>query len=296
MAYNIGNLKLVESPNRTNASGRYIRLVVIHDMEFPERDDAAESVANFFHNSSVQASAHLCVDDNSAVRCVKDEDVAWAAPGANSDGLQMELAGYSSQKTSDWEDSYSKDELKLAAHLTAQWCRKYNIPVKKLTHSELAAGKKGIIGHRDATAVYHLSTHTDPGTNFPWGYFIKLVKAAYADLTDKPAPTPKPASKVSVKELEIAVHLRKPNEEWTKRTDYALKVVRQGPSGHFPVKDLQKFVGTTVDGDWGGVSQGAYIKTVRAIQKALGVTADGVWGPGTNTAYHKARAKYFLDK
>lgn len=69
-------------------------------MEAPEKGDTAENIANYFHTTVKQASAHICVDNNSIVQCVLDNDIAWAAPGANSDGIHIEMAGYAKQKKS----------------------------------------------------------------------------------------------------------------------------------------------------------------------------------------------------
>lgn len=155
-----------------------VRVVVIHDMEAPEGPNTAENVAAYFRNSGVVASAHICVDNNSAVRCVPDSDTAYAAPGANSDGLQLEIAGYMRQTRAQWLDDYSRAALKQAAKVTAEWCKKYNLPVVRLTRAELKAGRRGITCHADVSAVYRKSDHTDPGPNFPWDFFLAEVKNA----------------------------------------------------------------------------------------------------------------------
>src|SRR5688572_29051390 len=91
---------------------RQVRLVVIHSMEAPEKGETAENVARYFQNprdkngKPVKASAHLCVDSDSIVQCVLDNDVAYAAPGANSDGVHIELSGYAKQTRKEWLDAY----------------------------------------------------------------------------------------------------------------------------------------------------------------------------------------------
>ncbi|MDF5708860.1 MAG: N-acetylmuramoyl-L-alanine amidase [Nostoc sp. S4] len=160
---------------------REVRVIVIHTMEAPEKGTTAENVAKYFQNlpSNNKASAHLCIDNNSIVQCVLDNDVAYAAPGANHNGIQLELAGYSNQNRDDWFDEYSKALLENAANAAAQYCLKYNLPRKHLSNAELKAGKEGIIGHVQATEVFKLSDHTDPGENFPWDYFIDRVEDYY---------------------------------------------------------------------------------------------------------------------
>jgi N-acetyl-anhydromuramyl-L-alanine amidase AmpD len=161
---------------------RNVRVVVIHSMEAPEKGETAENVARFFQNTQNPASAHLCIDNNSIVQCVFDNDIAFAAPGVNSDGIQLELAGFAKQKREEWMDAYSILVLENAANAAAQYSLKYNIPIKHLTDAELEAGQKGIIGHVQATRVYKKSTHTDPGEGFPWDHFIDRVKQHHAQL------------------------------------------------------------------------------------------------------------------
>lgn len=158
---------------------RTVRVVVIHDMEADESKKTAENVAHYFATTDTKASAHICVDNDSTIQCVMDNNVAWAAPGANNDGIQIELAGYGKQTKDEWMDDYSKALLERAADATAQYCLKYGIPVVHLTNEELEAGKKGIVGHVQVSQVYKKSNHTDPGPNFPWLYFISQVEGAY---------------------------------------------------------------------------------------------------------------------
>lgn len=156
---------------------RNVRLIVIHAMQFPERTDAAEVIAHDFATrpESSKASAHLCIDNNSIIQCVWDNDVAYAAPGANSDGLQIELAGFTEQSGAQWLDDYSKAMLELAAKACAQYCGKYAIPSRHLTNAELQTGAKGFVGHDQVSEVYKKSDHTDPGAGFPWDYFMGRV-------------------------------------------------------------------------------------------------------------------------
>lgn len=158
---------------------RKVRVIVIHDMEYPEVMTAAEDVAHYFATTVTPASAHICVDSDSIVQCVHDRDVAYAAPGCNTDGIQLELAGYGRQTRADWLDLYSTALLNRAADATAQYCLKYDIPVVHLTNAQLESGAKGIIGHYQASAVYKKSDHGDPGPNFPWDVFMALVVQAH---------------------------------------------------------------------------------------------------------------------
>jgi N-acetyl-anhydromuramyl-L-alanine amidase AmpD len=168
-----------EEPGR-----RPVRVITIHSMEFVEKGDSAEVIAHDFatRKADNKGSAHINVDNNSIIQCVKDNQIAYAAPGVNRDGIHIELAGYAKQSEKEWLDAYGIALLALAADATAQYCLKYEIPPVHLTDEELKAGRKGIIGHVQATRVYPRAGgqfHQDPGPNFPWTYFMGHVKSAY---------------------------------------------------------------------------------------------------------------------
>jgi N-acetyl-anhydromuramyl-L-alanine amidase AmpD len=165
---------------------RQVRVIVIHSMEAPEKGNTAENVARFFQNPGNQVSAHLCVDSDSIVQCVFDNDVAFAAPGANHDGIQIELAGFSRQTREEWLDAFGILMLNNAANATAQYCLKYNIPIRHLTDTELKDGAtKGIVGHSQVSKAFKLSTHTDPGTGFPWDHFLERVAHHHTERAKK---------------------------------------------------------------------------------------------------------------
>lgn len=166
---------------------RKVRVIVIHDMEAVESDSTAENVAHYFATTNTKASAHICVDNNSIIQCVRDRDVAYAAPGCNSDGIQIELAGYGNQSESQWKDFYGIALLALASDAVAQYAIKYDIPLVHLTNAQLKAGKKGIIGHYQASAVYKKSDHSDPGSAFPWQYFLASAQQFYDERTRRSA-------------------------------------------------------------------------------------------------------------
>jgi len=157
------------------------RLIVIHDMEFPEKAGAAAAVANYFATTTTKASAHICVDNLSIFQCVKDSYVAWAAPGANHDGIQIELAGFAAQTPGEWRDLYSTGLLALAADAAAQYSLKYDIPLIHLSDDNLRKGNRGVVGHAQVSRVYKQSTHTDPGENFPWSRFLAYAKASWLE-------------------------------------------------------------------------------------------------------------------
>jgi N-acetyl-anhydromuramyl-L-alanine amidase AmpD len=166
----------IQARNYTRGPRRNrIDLIVIHDMEAPEKGTTAEAVARYFQ-SNVQASAHYCIDSNSIVQCVRDSDIAWHAPGANHNGIGLEHAGYARQTRHEWFDAYSTKMLLLSAKLTARLCKKYGIPVRFVSPPGLMNEERGITTHRAVSAAFRRSSHTDPGTAFPMEWYLIQVR------------------------------------------------------------------------------------------------------------------------
>lgn len=184
----------IRARNFTPTSGRKVNRVVMHTMEAPEGLTTAESVSQWAAGPGAPlASWHYAVDVNSVVQCVLEKDVAWAAPGSNHDGIQIELAGRAGQTAAQWADPYSKSQLALAALLVAEICKRHDIPPVKLTPAQVRAGGRGICGHIDVTRAFpNMGTHWDPGPNFPWDEFLGMVREALAPkpLRNWPVPIP----------------------------------------------------------------------------------------------------------
>lgn len=170
--------KFIQARNYTKVSKRDIDQIVIHTMEADEKPTTAEAVAAWFAGSTApEASTHYNFDSDSIVQSVYDHDVAWCAPGANHNGLHMEHAGRASQNWRGWHDPFSQKMLLLSAQLVAQKCKRYGIPVRRLTPAQVRAGAKGICGHIDVTRAFpDKGSHTDPGKDFPWRQYLKYVK------------------------------------------------------------------------------------------------------------------------
>lgn len=199
----LADLPVVHAANYYSTRTHKPRLIVLHTPQTAETSSAAEGVARYFatggtYNNGwrrtadgiVIGSTHLVSDNDSAIRCVHDHETAFGAAGANHDGLHHEIAGRTPQTPAEWADPYSTDALHLAAPLDAEWCELHEIPPFRLNDSQLLAGQSGFVGHDQVSRVYHKSTHTDPGADFPWGRYMQLVRRALEPGLNVP-PLPK---------------------------------------------------------------------------------------------------------
>lgn len=260
-------MQFVKAANFTATSGRSIDLLVIHDMEAPEKMDTAEAVANYFARPSTQASAHYNIDANSIVQCVRDRDVAWAAPGANHDGIQFEHAGYARQTTDEWLDAYSRQMLfQQSAPLFAKKCKEHRIPPVFLRAPDLVSQKRGITTHWQVTLAFSRGQgHTDPGGNFPIQRFMVEVQKAYGA-----PPSRKPAAQ------------KKP-----------MPVLREGMAGH-NVKIAQRLLNYEEKRAWDDIQVDGVFGTrtkaeVSEFQRRAGLHVDGMVGKMTWQALWTAR-------
>lgn len=252
----------IPSPNKYEGRVAPIRVIVLHTMETDETSNMAEAVANYFSRTTTRASAHLCVDNDSTVRCVDDQDTAWAAPGANADGLQIEMAGRASQTLELWGDDYSKALLERAVREVAAWCSRWGVPARTLTDAQLGDGmSRGVVTHAQVSRVFKRSDHTDPGIGFPMGVFLQRVQQILTPIPKPPAPVPTKPASVKVPPFPGTV------QRGSHGTAVRLVQDRLHDRGWR----------ITVDGDFGPATE----KVVKAFQRDKRLWVDGICGPNT---------------
>jgi len=129
------------------------------------------------HTTSREASAHYVVDQAHVIQCLSESTIAWQAP-PNTGAIGIELCDPQKGSASRWRDPDHEAMLHLAAKLTYEIAGRWHVPLYKLTATQLRAGKRGVCGHADVSAAWHLTDHIDPGTGFPWAHFMDLLGAA----------------------------------------------------------------------------------------------------------------------
>jgi N-acetyl-anhydromuramyl-L-alanine amidase AmpD len=190
-AFNPDAIPFVEAQHWQRDAGPQSKsLIVLHCMEYPETATSAEWCADFFAGrrgmTAPKASAHYCVDADSIVCCVRDDMIAWHAPGANRYSIGIEHGGYARQTRLQWLDDYSLSMLHLSARLTAHLCREKRIPVRFLQAEQLRRGAPGITTHAEVTRAWpEKGSHWDPGPHFPINDYLAWVNEAM------PLPAPR---------------------------------------------------------------------------------------------------------
>ncbi|MEW1645426.1 N-acetylmuramoyl-L-alanine amidase [Streptomyces sp. NPDC091219] len=118
---------------------------------------------SIFQNPQKKVSAHYLVRsaDGHVAQCVREADIAWHAGNwdYNTRSIGIEHEGWVDQPQWFTDALYEQ-----SARLTAAICAKYGLP-KDRAH---------IIGHYEVPGT----DHTDPGPNWDWTRYIRLVGSA----------------------------------------------------------------------------------------------------------------------
>ncbi|WP_326700735.1 amidase [Streptomyces sp. NBC_01754] len=248
---------------------------------------------SWFQNPASEVSSHYVVrsSDGEITQMVRDKDTAYHARSANSSSLGIEHEGYVDDPS--W---FTDPMYRSSAALTAHLCDRYGIP-KDRTH---------VIGHSEAPG----NDHTDPGANWDWTSYMRLVAGEGAggeadELSFDSYATQRTGSAgAQVKAVQRLLN----GQGYEAGAEDGLF----GTATRSAVQAFQTTRGLPADGTVGartwtallsagttpplaqGGSGDAVKRLQRALTAALGSTtaADGTFGPATDTAvrgYQKAR-------
>lgn len=169
---------MIPSPFHSARSPRPVRLVAVHTAEGAR---TVEALGAWFQNPKAKVSSHAGIDDQRIETYVPYDRTAWCIRSANTISDNVELCGFARWSLDEWLTH--RNMLELCAQWIRQRCTARNIPIRKLTPADVAAGKAGVIGHVDWTVGMRDGDHTDPGVGFPWDMVIGLAQV------DAPTPS-----------------------------------------------------------------------------------------------------------
>ncbi len=140
-----------------------VRIIVLHSTE---SQGTAAAVASYFQSPSSGGSTQLVVGDDGCFRCVPDLKQPAGAPGANSDGLHIEVVGMAKWTREEWLERPIR--LDNCARALAEWSQTYRIPLAFVDAAMLKTGRaRGVTTHREVSQAFKKSDHWDPGAGFP---------------------------------------------------------------------------------------------------------------------------------
>lgn len=179
------SLSFIPSRNFTKANRprSSITFGVTHTMETGSHLKGAEAVANWFAGPNApQASVQYCVDGDSAIQCVLEQDVAWHAKSGNRTGVGIEHAGYA-RYVKEWNELWAKNMFVISAGIMAGICMRNDLPIRRLTVDQVKRYEKGICDHYAITKAFNVKGgHIDVGKGWPWERYLELVDRRYQEL------------------------------------------------------------------------------------------------------------------
>jgi hypothetical protein len=170
--------------------------------DYPDSDGKKYGIA--IHNTSNNApasgeasyatrrtdgvSAHFYVDDSEIIQSIDTDDRTGHAGSSEGNGnaVSVEITGTNSKSRQWWLDNVAWDRL---AQVLAVVCQHYDIEPRRASVAEMKRNPKvrAFYGHDDMRRAWGGTTHTDPGSNFPWDHLLTKVKQAMNGDDDMPS-------------------------------------------------------------------------------------------------------------
>lgn len=182
---------------------------VVHCTDTEYADNYPANLGKYWQRNPVQVSVHFAVSDTQTYQYVSLDDTAYQARNpTNLRGVGVEIVGKAAWTRNQW--MAHKMMLRRAAQLCAQVTLACGFKTQPalLSASALKARNSGLTCHRDVTAAFQ-GTHTDPGSNFPWDFFLVELRNALRPVKDEqkrlaaPAPAPGRDALMAVTEQEF---------------------------------------------------------------------------------------------
>jgi hypothetical protein len=253
--------RFVASPNYSSrtAGAASIRRVVLHTTE-----GSYSGAVGWFQNDSSDVSAHFVIrkSDGEITQMVRLDKKAWHACNNNNDTIGIEHEGAASSAA-----TWTPAMLDASARLTAWLVNRYGIPVDR----------DHIVGHGEIQPA-SCSYRYDPGSHFPWDWYMQRVHElavgsspipedpADPPPADLPPPEPETPPAPPAPEYSATVEFQTPANGEVVGNPVLLRI-RQTGAHHVEV--------------WRGAARLAYDLVANPVH--VGVTVPGT-GPKTFTA------------
>jgi hypothetical protein len=154
----------------------------------------ARSLASYFYQPNIQASAHACIDASETLPIVGFDRAAWTLRSGNPISDNVELCAFARWSRDQWLSTGIVDGCANPRGILdrlAMWLvdrtRARKLNARRLTVTELRNGGWGVIAHDDWTKAFQDGTHWDPGPGFPWDYVMATVRRIL-DSPSSPVP------------------------------------------------------------------------------------------------------------
>lgn len=164
---------------------------VIHSTEGPMVAGNARALAsNWFGRRSADGgagtSAHDIFDPAGGILMVPADHIAWhCGPGGNGFTRGSEHCGYVALPREQWLSPAGQAMLDHSARFNAAAAHRDGVLPRWLTIPQLRAHEPGFCTHNDIRLAFGGTTHSDPGPNFPYDWYMQRVQFYYDGGTDE---------------------------------------------------------------------------------------------------------------
>lgn len=167
---------------------------VLHDAETPLANGYALSIANMFHTTGTEKSAHFMIGPDAGYQLRDTGLLAWHCGNGNKRSIGVEQSGYAAFSRAQWLSPLGIAQINRLAALMRDIKRVHGIGTYFMSDAELARAYRGeVVGgwatHNQCRRVLGGTTHTDPDPNYPYDV---LISTAGGGSTPPPAPQPQP--------------------------------------------------------------------------------------------------------
>jgi N-acetyl-anhydromuramyl-L-alanine amidase AmpD len=154
---------------------------VIHSTEGPmSRGNARALAGPAWFGGPAGTSAHDIFDPGEGIRMVPDDRIAWhVGPGGNAFTRGSEHCGRVALTPEQWLSADGREMLDRSARYNAAAAHRDGVLPRWLTLTQLARREAGFCTHNDVRLVFGGTTHTDPGPNFPYDWYMARVRDYY---------------------------------------------------------------------------------------------------------------------